>query len=80
MKYQKRSKGFRDLLNQTAQKTGQPIAEVDKVVEFYLSKVSQLIEWDNPVDIHIDYIGTLKWNQKWADKVKAIKDDNSNKV
>ncbi len=79
MKYQKRDKDFRDRLNKTAAITGIPIAEVDKAVDFYTRTIANLIQWDKPIDIHIDYIGTLTWQQVKYDKTQeAI--DNRNKI
>lgn len=80
MKFQKRDKNFRDLINLTASQTKRPISEVEDTIEIYTKIISQLIEWDKPVTIHIDYIGDLVYNQKWADKVKEIKNARSNEV
>lgn len=72
MKYPKRDKVFRDLLNLTATQTKIPIADVERSIEFYLKNVSQIIEWDNPVTIHIDYIGNLIFNQKYKNKMEEV--------
>lgn len=74
MRYQKRDKNFRDLINKTAETTGFNPNEVDRTVEFYFKTMAQLIEWKNTVTIHMDYIGDLIYNQKWVDRVKKAQD------
>lgn len=69
----KRDRLFRDLLEATAKETGVKIADVERTVEFYLKTCSQLIQWDNPVTIHLNYIGDLAYNHKWKNKVEEMK-------
>lgn len=78
MKYLKRDRNFREWLQFTAKETGLPISEVEEAVDIYFRTMSQIIEWDNPVSIHVDYIGDLIFNQKWRDKVKEIADGRLN--
>lgn len=78
MKYPKRDRDFREWLQFTAKETGLSISEVEEAVDIYFRTMSQIIEWNNPVSIHVDYIGDLIFNQKWRDKVKEIADGRLN--
>lgn len=79
MKLPERDRQFRDLIAHTVKETGQPIKVVEDIVEGYFQIMVQAIQWDNPVTIHVDYIGDLVFNQKWKDKIKEV-NDNRNKI
>lgn len=74
-----RDKDFRELIALTAKQTGVPIADVERTVEFYFKTTANLIQWDNPVTIHMNYIGDFVYNQKHADKVQKIIEETHRK-
>ena len=72
MKSPKKDALQRELIAKTAKITDMSYNDVEGVIDFYNRTISQNIQQDKPIDIHIDNIGRFEFNQKHFDKVATI--------
>lgn len=73
----KRDRVFRDLIDKVVKETGLKIGDVESAVEFYFKTTATLIQWDNPVTIHFNYIGDLQFNHPQYKKYLERKNGSS---
>lgn len=73
----KRDRVFRDLIDIVVKETGLKPGDVESAVEFYFKTTANLIQWDNPVTIHLNYIGDLNFNHPQYDLYLKRKNGSS---